>query len=32
LGGLEYLAATGYATDSDDRDSAYVRFGFSRRF
>lgn len=32
LGGLEYSAATGYATDSDDRDSAYVRFGFSRRF
>ena len=32
LGGLEYSGASGYATDSDDRNSAYVRFGFSRRF
>jgi hypothetical protein len=32
IGGLEYSAATGYATDSDHRDSAYVHFGFSRRY
>ena len=32
LGALEYSAATGYATDSDNRDGAYMRFGFSRRY
>jgi hypothetical protein len=30
--GVEYSAGTGYARDSDDRDSAYFRFGAARRF
>lgn len=32
LGGMEWSAAVGYARDDDDRDSAYVRFGVSRRY
>lgn len=32
LGDAEWSAATGYATDDDDRSSAYARFGVSRRY
>lgn len=32
FGEIEYSAATGYAIDSDDRDSAYFRLGLSRRY
>jgi hypothetical protein len=32
LGGAEWSAAAGYATDSDDRGSAYARFSVSRRY
>jgi hypothetical protein len=32
LGGAEWSAAAGYATDSDDRESAYARFSVSRRY
>jgi hypothetical protein len=32
LGAAEWSAAAGYATDSDDRGSAYARFSVSRRY
>jgi hypothetical protein len=32
LNDLEWSAAAGYATDSDDRESAYMRVGVSRRY
>ena len=32
FGEFEYSAATGYATDSDDREGAYFRVGMSRRY
>lgn len=32
FGEIEYSAATGFATDSDDRDSLYFRLGLSRRY
>jgi hypothetical protein len=32
IGGTEWSAAAGYATDSDDRESAYARFSVSRRY
>jgi hypothetical protein len=32
IGSAEWSAAAGYATDSDDRNSAYARFGVSRRY